>query len=367
MLDLPFPVYQQLLEEISLPRHSSPMALPRQPSVEQTLKSDTARWLPTQCLLAGRASAGPRGEARIASNQSLRFAVTLLTFIGETVLALPSLIALRQAFPSAAITAITLKSNADLIRGHPVVDGVRICNLRSCDVDSLFQVSSYVCLAGLIRWLRLQSFDIGVELTPATKWLFRLAGVATIAEYPLDGVSIIRAKREVSPRAPHAVDRYLSIVEQLGAYPIDGPIQLVVDSRARQFADGLLSAASARRHKLLVGVHFGASARVKQWNPTRFAQLCNAITAEYEAQMLFFGGTREIALATQTATQMPKPPVVATGITSLKQTCALIERCHLFISNDSGPLHLAAALRVPLVGSTARQTTGSGVHRQTLA
>lgn len=260
------------------------------------MNTNAARRFPTQYLTTRPTRTEARREAYVASSEDPRIVVSLLTFIGETVLALPSVTALRQAFPNARIVAIALNSNAEVIQDNAAVDYVRICGLHSYDLDSILRPRSYARLAGLIRWIGLHSFDIGVELMPATKWLFRLDGVQTIAGYPLNDLRVITAKRAAASAGLHAVERYLGIVETLGASTHDTCIHLVRDRTAKRFADMVLLESKVRPHKPLIGTHVGAGARAKRWSALGFAQLSNTIVADYGAQILLVGGKNEMGL-----------------------------------------------------------------------
>src|ERR1039458_9117265 len=114
--------------------------------------------------------------------------------------------------------------------------------------------------------------------------------------------------------------------------------------------------------RFLVGLHPGASfGPAKRWMPERFAALADRLISALDADVVIFGSAAERPLVEQIACTMEHTPTVVAGETSLRQLMALMARCRLMVTNDSGPMHLAAALRVPLVaifGSTDERATG---------
>ncbi|MBZ5496875.1 MAG: lipopolysaccharide heptosyltransferase II [Acidobacteriia bacterium] len=112
----------------------------------------------------------------------------------------------------------------------------------------------------------------------------------------------------------------------------------------------------------VVGLNPGASyGSSKRWPTERFAAVADTLAREFGARIVIFGAPREIQVACEVAARMISQPVVLAGRTTLGQLMGLIRECNLFITNDSGPMHLAAALNVPqlaIFGSTSEIATG---------
>jgi heptosyltransferase-2 len=112
----------------------------------------------------------------------------------------------------------------------------------------------------------------------------------------------------------------------------------------------------------IIGINPGASyGGAKRWPADRFAAAADAMAHEFSARILIFGAPKEAEVAEQVAAGMSSRPVVLAGQTTLGQLMALIRECALFVTNDSGPMHLAAALGVPqlaIFGSTSEIATG---------
>jgi lipopolysaccharide heptosyltransferase II len=95
------------------------------------------------------------------------------------------------------------------------------------------------------------------------------------------------------------------------------------------------------------GVH---QAGFKRWPKERFSELADSLISDLGASVIFFGGAEETKLVEDISGMMRTQPLIMTGQTTLSETAALIEKCSLFISNDSGLLHVASAVSAPVIG-----------------
>jgi heptosyltransferase-2 len=141
-------------------------------------------------------------------------------------------------------------------------------------------------------------------------------------------------------------------------------LTLRVSNEERNEADVFLSKHRVDSGELLVGVSPGATyGPAKRWFPDRFAALCDRLQESYGVSIVILGGPGDAAVGDQVSRSMKNPPVNLCGKTTLRQAISVINKCHLFITNDSGLMHVAAALDIPLVaifGSTNPVTTGPG-------
>jgi lipopolysaccharide heptosyltransferase II len=148
----------------------------------------------------------------------------------------------------------------------------------------------------------------------------------------------------------HQVRYHLAATEALGLTgPPPAPV-LTITSEARSAADRLLKEATIDLSRPLVCLHPGARWWFKSWPAERFAALADLIQTETSAQALFLGGNQERSAAGKIAEVMKSPFRSLIGRTDLPQLGAVLARAILMISNDNGPMHMAAALRVPVIG-----------------
>jgi ADP-heptose:LPS heptosyltransferase len=146
----------------------------------------------------------------------------------------------------------------------------------------------------------------------------------------------------------HAVDEFLNVVGSIGVTADDTRLVLSAPADAEAEVRRYLEAGGVRDDELLVGIHPGGHYWTQRWPPERFARLSDAITEEYKAKAVLITGPGEGPLAGEVLSKMSRPPLVFSGRPT-GHLIALIWRCDLLICNNSGPLHIAAALGTPTV------------------
>ncbi|UCG11369.1 MAG: lipopolysaccharide heptosyltransferase II [Deltaproteobacteria bacterium] len=168
----------------------------------------------------------------------------------------------------------------------------------------------------------------------------------------------LRSKRK--ERGLHQVDYYIELLRSLGATEIDRIPHLRLTSEVIELAPSLLGDLSIGKDETLIGVHPGAAyGEAKRWFPERFAAVLDRLQKS-PRRFLLFGGPGEETLAERLSAAMHHRPANLVGKTTVSAAMALINNCDLFLSNDSGLMHVAAALGVPqvaLFGSTDPKKT----------
>ncbi|MDC4223303.1 MAG: glycosyltransferase family 9 protein [Candidatus Manganitrophus sp.] len=124
----------------------------------------------------------------------------------------------------------------------------------------------------------------------------------------------------------------------------------MISEKEKQSASDLLLAEGIARWEQVIGINPGAAyGSSKRWDPARFAAVADRLAVRYSARVVIFGGPAEIAISEEVRRNMKHPAVVMAGKTTVRMMMALISRCRLFITNDSGPMHIASALGVSVV------------------
>jgi ADP-heptose:LPS heptosyltransferase len=134
---------------------------------------------------------------------------------------------------------------------------------------------------------------------------------------------------------------------------IDGSRLVVRTTDAdRAWVASLLSTQGIGPHDRMIALHPGGEGfrGMKRWEAARFSALGDRLARRYGARIVIVGGHDEVALARDVAAGMREPAVVLNGHVSLGQTVAVLERCYLFVGNDSAPLHMAGSLGIATVG-----------------
>jgi lipopolysaccharide heptosyltransferase II len=292
-------------------------------------------------------------------NRVKNILIRATNWIGDAVLTTPAITAIQQTFPGARITVLAKPPVAELFLGNPYIHEVLIYQNRGRHQGVLGKLR-------LIMDLRKKHFDLAILLQNAFEaaLLTFLSGIPQRYGYATDGrawlltcpVPVQKAARE-----KHQRDYYLELLIPLGAAVRSKSLVFVVSPDEEKEAWDRLKQNHIQRSDLIVGVNPGSTyGTAKRWAPERFAELMERLTAELGAKVLIFGGPEETVLAKEIFDRMKQKPILFTGQTSIRQLTALIKQCRLFVTNDTGPMHVANALGVPIVaifGSTNPKTT----------
>ena len=281
-----------------------------------------------------------------------RLLIRAPNWLGDVVLSLPAVRDLRAAFPGARLTVLARPRVADVYRAVAEVDAVR---------PSAGFRADRAALSG--------EFDLAVLLPNSfgSALLVFSAGVPERWGYATDGRGLLLTRRAPVPpevRGRSQVYYYRAMLAAFGldvSSPPDASLRCPPEWRLS--ADRWLDPA-----RTWIGLSPGAAYGVaKRWIPERFAALGDRLAARYEAGLAVVGGADERELAEAIAAQMRAPVRVLCGQTTLPDLMGVLSGLRLLVTNDSGPMHLAAALGVPVLavfGPTDwRETAPVGRHR----
>jgi lipopolysaccharide heptosyltransferase II len=269
--------------------------------------------------------------------------------IGDLILAIPAVKALRSAFPCSRITALVGEWCLPLVELIPGIDEAIAYRPR------IFARGANRSSSGetikLFAELRRGRFDMAVDLRPT--WLSVALAASKGFRWRVDRSSHrIRMKlRGESSVWDHEVKRNLAPLREADI-PLEADLRpaLVVPQRVREKARELLSSFSIGEDELIVAFHPGSPVGLKRWNPSNFAELGDMFVRELGARVLIVGSRAETEISEAVMRRMKTEPVDLTGRTDLLTLAGVLERCDLFVGNDSGPMHIAAALGVKTIG-----------------
>ncbi len=305
---------------------------------------------------------------RSLAGQALpRILVRATNWVGDAVMCLPALRALRLHHPNSHIAILARPWVADLYRREPFADEVILLHAARGARD----------LTG--KWATAQSlkshrFDCAILLQNA----FEAALIAWLARIPVrtgynrDGRRLLLTHPiDVPPRGRHERFYYLELLTRAGLIPDtphDDVVRLECAPQARQ-------AGLQRFHELglaapIIGVSPGAAyGTAKRWIPSHFAQAAVTLAQKLSAQVALFGSPDEADLCQSIADSISASGIQAknlAGQTTLSEYIDLAAACHVYLTNDSGAMHISSALGVPTVaifGATDHIGTGPAGHR----
>ena len=267
-----------------------------------------------------------------------RILVFSFSFIGDAVLSTAVIQPLRRHFPDAHITFLVGPRAFDLLATDPNIDATRV-------YDSRGEHAGWKERLRLIKTLRLGRFDLVVNLRDSlmARWI---------------GAEHWGMMRGNSNR--HAVIRYLEVLQRQGVDTKDAHPLLELTEAERTAAHNFLVESDLTSERLLIGIHPGGNWEYKLWDGKNYAEVASILAKQLNATILLFAGPNERDLQTQVAEMMDAPPILV-QTNDLRHLAALISACDVYIGNDTGPMHIAAAVGTPVIalfGSTNHIRSG---------
>lgn len=262
---------------------------------------------------------------------------------GDIVHGLPVLAACKGHWPEAQIDWAVKPEWAGLLTGHPLLRRVVFFPVTVGE--------------GLRAWpaLRRQDYDLVIDL----QGLFRSGLYAALTGCPVrvgfdDGREasawFYSRRVKVSNDAVHAVDRCLDLVRRIGVKTAPTPAFPLPDGEKQQeWVDGVWRRQNIRAGEVVCVIHPSARWATKRWPAERFAQLADGLIARERMRIMIVGSAAEASQIEEMSRQMSQPAINLAGQTDLLQLATLLRRANLLVSNDSGPIHLAAAVGTPVV------------------
>lgn len=284
--------------------------------------------------------------AMVTDRKVERILIIRFSSLGDIVLTTPVIDALKGAFPAAEISFLTKVKYRDLLQADPRIT-------RLVEFDSGGKHRGTGGLMKLISELRSGDFDLLVDLHSNLR--------SFLVRHLVRSKTKIRYRKRwwfrflmvhckfLKTKPLHTVDSYLTALRPLGVKPEQRLPTVYPAEDDLQFTENFLLERNVKKDDIVIGVHPGAKWESKRWEPKKFAQVCRALIDRLRVKIVLFGEAGEEELVHQVASELPEPSTIRAVGLSLGQLTALLGRCDCLISNDSGPMHLASALRVPVV------------------
>ena len=277
-----------------------------------------------------------------------RILVIKLDHLGDVLLATPVFSNLRRAYPNAELHALIGAWSRVVLEKHPDVNNVIEYNspafCRTGQPTSLRETFT------LYRQLRRQKYGLIVELRSdwRTVWFAFLR---------LTPKRLSRAALQVANKlgfaqfsGTHETTRNLDVLRQAGIPTSVETAIFSVTTEDKKWAFDFLATYQIDRQHPLIAIHPGSPIALKRWLPERYAELADWLIAQKRAQILFVGVKDEIPIITEIQALMQGESINIAGKTTLTQLASILPTCNVFIGNDSGPMHLAAAVGTQTIG-----------------
>ena len=291
-----------------------------------------------------------------------RILVIRLDRIGDVLLSTPTLHALRNAYPKARITAMVRPPCQDLLDGHPAVDDVLVYEKEG-------RHRSVWATIAFAYQLSRERFDLAIILHPSHRshWIPFLAVIPQRVGFDrksgwLLTTSLPHIKQE---GRYHELDYTLDVVAAIGV-PLDGIERrptMAVSAAARAKMASWLTAQGVAASQRLIAIHPSASGPEKRYPADRFAAVADRMMKDANVRVVVVGGAAGVADAEAVQRAMHQQPLMAAGVFNLQELAALLQRCRLLVSNDSGPVHVAVSQGTPVLSLFGRTQPGVNPER----
>jgi heptosyltransferase-2 len=281
------------------------------------------------------------------------------SFLGDTVLTLPLISEVRHRFPVKKLTVLCLPLSRELLLDHPAIDDIITDDKKNSDRG----------WRGLRRTAaRVKEKKFTLALTPHKS--LRSALILYLAAIPhrvgfreSRGWFLFHQRAERNPEL-HDVERNLSVLRPFGLRPGEcrRALDLPVSAATQKFVDEKLRELGILQNDLMIGISPGSVWETKRWSAAGFAALIQILHQKHGCQIALFGGADDAGVVEDVQRRCDRAAISLVGRIGLRELPAAINRCRVFITNDSGPMHIAVARRVPTIAIFCATTPRLGFY-----
>lgn len=278
--------------------------------------------------------------------------------IGDFLLNIPLILNLKMSFPQSKITAIVSESIDDLTKNIPYVDEFIVFN------------SKFKNMLGKLRLVNLlmhKKFDLAIISNPSKEfnWIVYLSGIPNRVGYDRKSSFLLthKIKDAKNQGIKHEIEYNLDLLKPLGINSrIVNPF-LVINKQDRQFTKDMLNNNGLDLSKKNIVIQSQSSNLAKNWPKEYFANLADKLIEELDANIIFIGSKEECEKVDQILSLMRNKALNLSGKINLNQLAGLLKRADLLVTNDSGPMHIAACVGTPIVAIFGRNIPGVSARR----
>ncbi len=280
--------------------------------------------------------------------------------IGDVLLSTPVIKALRDNYPHAYIAMMVSPYGKNIVEDNPYLDEVAI-------YDKDGKHKSWQRSLKFAQNLKKKRFDLAVVLHPTNRvhLVTFFAGIRRRIGYDrkLGFLLTDRIEHTKQLGQKHELEYALDLVRCLGIEPKDKTLFMPLKPESEAWVEKLFKQEGIEKTDRLLAIHPGASCPSKIWPNKRFADVASRLIEKYGFRVLVIAGPKDLALAESVIKHMHHPVINLAGRISVSQLASVLKRCNLFISNDSGPVHIAASVGTPVISIFGRNQKGLGPVR----
>jgi heptosyltransferase-2 len=268
--------------------------------------------------------------------------------IGDLLLSTPALRSLRELYPRAEISMLLTVSGCNLAKRFPYIDNVFAFHMK---YDGTVLLRTVLANCRVLLTLRRKHFDLAINMrtlgskksAQKIKYLLHLIN-------PLKGrghfFNVKIPETALGERCEMEYD--IDTVQALGALVNNRSIDVGIGNSNIERVNDILRKHNVSRKDVVVGVHPGGKPS-HRWDIRNFSQIIDTVSSEISCKFVITGGSDEVSLSERLQKSTSAHIVNMAGRLDIEELFALVKRCNLFITNDTGPMHIAAAFNTPLV------------------
>lgn len=278
-----------------------------------------------------------------------RILIIQTAFVGDVILSTPLIRTLRELFPDSFISFLLIPETKKILENNPYLNQILVYDKRKKkEVGSFLQIMTKI---------RERRFDLAVipHRSLRSALLAYLSGIPQRIGFDKSTGAFLFTHKIIYPHNVHEVDRNLALLSSFSTHLTDTSPELFPSSEDFSYARRLLLDSGIREEDKIVGVAPGSVWTTKRWLPERFAQVSQLLMKEAGVKVVFLGSEDDRDLCKKIASLTKGKPVILAGRTDILQSAAIISFCTVVLSNDSAPVHIASAMKRPVVaifGST---------------
>jgi len=288
-----------------------------------------------------------------------RILIFNVNWLGDVLFSTALIRNVRRNFPQSFIACIIPSRCYPVLKGNPHLDEIIIFDEKDRH-KGIFKVLDFV------RTLKAKKFDVAFLLhrSFSRALICRLSGIPERIGHYTKKRAFLLTKKIIPPKRDslHRIDYYLDIIEKSGLRIEDRYTEFFVSDEDLEFAKAFLKKHSVAEKDFMVIINPGGNWLPKRWPKDYWAQLADKLIEDFGAKVIISGSTNDLALATHIQDKMIHKPIIACGVFNIKQLGALSKIVSLFITADTGPLHIANSVGakkiIALFGPTSPEVTG---------
>jgi heptosyltransferase II len=296
-------------------------------------------------------------------NKKECFAQHILIFnvnwLGDVLFSTATIRNIRRNYPNSYIACVIPSRCYPILKGNPYLDEVIIFDEKDRHKGMLAKLN-------FVNLLKSKAFDTVFLLhrSFSRALICRLAGIGQRICHYTKKRGFLLTKKVIPPKKDslHRIDYYLDVIEKAGLRIEDRYLDFFFAPEDQKQVDDFLSKNAISRDDFLVALNPGGNWMLKRWPVNYWAELADKLISEMKAKVIITGSIADLPLAGHIKAKMKEAPLIACGVFNIKQLGALAKRTDLFITADTGPLHIANAVGakkiIAIFGPTAKEITG---------